>query len=754
MKINCLRRILVALLPTLFLAGCAASKAYKQGMELEKVQKYDEALPYFAKAVEENPHDFAYRASYQEAKTFAAIHHADSGRKLREVGNFEGALAEYQLAAKIDPSNRLVDQEIKATEKLIKEHKDKEELEKSKLVDMIEKSRFSTARDLLTFTNNNPITLKLTGDMKRAYESIGKVSGINVIFDSDLGNRLTQQVPVDLNNVTAIEALDLLSLQTKTYWAVVNKNTIIVTNDNQQTRQFYEEQVIKTFYLGNSLATADLQEILNTLRTLLDLRKVGVINSQNAIVIRDSADKIAMAEKILQSIDKSKPEVLIEVSLVEADRELIRDLGISVPTSISGVNPPGSSNSSISIKDLPKLGSGNFYLTIPSATFSDNLKNARILQNPTLRASDGKVAKLRIGSQQPVAQGSFQPVFGGTVGGTPVVQFTTINVGVDLDITPRVMLNRDIAMNIHVTIKTITGFEVLSGNNYPILANREVEHDIRLKEGESSVVGGIISDQDTTTIVGIPGVTRVPLIKYLFGTENKKRTESEIIIVITPHIVRLPDIQDVDLKSLAILGSGTNPRYIGKPVHLASKEPADRYTLEPVPPTSQAPGPSVVPQDDTSQPASPHSTVPDNQPVPRLAFLKMEPSNPEVPVGGKSFVTISVENAQNISSLDLNLSFDPRILKLLDVQEGGFMTQDGRPSTLVPRIENETGKFNATLNRLADAPGVSGTGRLLLLVFQGTGPGVSPISFGQANILDASKSALPASSSGTQITVK
>ena len=666
----------------------------------------------------------------------------------------ENALSECQLAAQIDPSNRLAEQEIQATEKLLKEQKDKEEEEKRKVVEMIEKSKFSTARDLLTFANNSPITLKLTGDLKRAYESIGKVSGINVIFDSDLGNRLTQQVPVDLNNVTVLEALDLLALQTKTYWAVVNRNTIIVTNDNQQTRQFYEEQIIKTFYLGNSLATADLQEILNTLRTLLDLRKVGVINSQNAIVIRDTPDKIAMAEKILQSIDKSKPEVLIEVSLVEVDKDIERDLGIAPPTSITGVNPPGGTGTSISLKDFPKLTTGNFYVTIPSATFKEKILGAKILQNPSLRASDGKVAKLRIGSQQPVAQGSFQPVFGGTVGGTPVVQFTTINVGVDLDLTPRVMLNRDIAMNVHVTIKTITGFEILSGNRYPILANREVEHDIRLKEGESSVIGGIISDQDFTTVEGIPGVSRIPLIKYLFATENKKKTEAEIIIVITPHIVRIPDIQEVDLKSLSILGSGTNPRFIGKATHLGSKEPVGSSAKEPIPSPTPAQPPSVAPQDDTSLPAAPRSAPPDNQPVPRLAFLKMAPSNPEVPVGGKSFVTISLENAQNVSSLDLNLSFDPKVLKLLDVQEGGFMTQDGRPSTLVPRIENETGKFNATLTRMADAPGVNGAGRLLLLVFEGAGPGVSAISFGQANILDGTKSVLPASSSGTEISVK
>lgn len=754
MKIDYLRRLLVALLPILFLAGCATSKAYKQGLELEREQKYDEALASITQALEKDPGNFSYRAAYDAARTRAAIYHADLGRKLRDDGNNEGALAQYQLAAKIDPSNRLVDQEIKATEKLIKENKDKEEIERHKLVDMIEKSKFSTARDLLTFANSAPITLKLTGDLRRAYESIGKVSGINVIFDSDLGNRLTQQVPVDLNNVTAIEALDLLALQTKTYWAVVNKNTIIVTNDNQQTRQFYEEQVIKTFYVGNSLATADLQEILNTLRTLLDLRKVGVINSQNAIVIRDTPDKIAMAEKILQSIDKAKPEVLIEVSLVEINRERLTDLGIALPTEIKGVNPPGSTGTTISIKDFSKLGSGNFYVTVPSATFHENIKSGRVLQNPTLRAADGKKATLRIGKQQPVASGSFQPVFGGTVGGTPVVQFTTINVGVDMDMTPRVMMNRDIAMNVHVAIRAIVGFETLSENRYPVLANREVEHEIRLKEGESSIIAGILSEEDLTTTEGIPGLGRVPILKYLFSTENRDKNQVEVIIVITPHIVRLPDIQEVDLKSMSLLGSGTNPRYVGKPVRLGGSEPAAKSSADAAASTSAAPAPSVAPQDDTSQPTPSRTAPPDNQPAPRLAFLKMEPSNPEVAVGGKFFVTISLENAQNVSSLDLALSFDPKVLKLLEVQEGGFMTQDGRASTLVPSIENETGKFSATINRMADAPGINGTGRLLLLAFQGTGPGVSPISFSQANILDGTKSTLPASSSGTQITVK
>ena len=500
-------------------------------------------LANYRAAYEEEPKNHEYRLYFERARAQAAIAHLDFGRKLREVGKLEDALVEFRRSAEIDPSNPVAGQEIAATEKAILERERKQDEEKRKLAEIVERNKVVSPRESLGTVNTTPIVLKLTGDLKRAFESIAKISGINVIFDSDLGQKLTTQVPVDLNNVTVIEALDLVALQTKTYWAVVNPNTIIVTNDNQQTRQFYEEQIIKTFYLGNTLATADLQEVLNTLRTLLDLRKVGVINAQNAIVIRDTADKIAMAERILLSIDKAKPEVLIDVAVLEVDRSYKQTLGITPPTSITAANPPGSTGTTVSIKDADRLGSGNFYFTIPTATFLATRTNARVLQNPSLRASDGKVAKLRIGTQQPVAQGSFQPTFGGTVGGSPVVQFTTIDVGVDLDFTPRVLMNRDVAMNVIVKVKSINGFEVLSGNRYPILSNRSVEHDIRLKEGESSVIGGIITDSDSVSTEGIPGVERVPLLKYLFATETKDRAEGELIIVITPHIVRLPDFR-------------------------------------------------------------------------------------------------------------------------------------------------------------------------------------------------------------------
>jgi len=745
-------RFFLVLIVLALSSGCAASSAFKRGKKFEKLRNYDEALANYRTAYEEDPKNHEYRLYFERARAQAAIAHLDFGRKLREVGKLEDALVEFRRSAEIDSSNPVASQEIAATEKAILERERKQDEEKRKLAEIVERNKVVTPRESLGTVNTTPIVLKLTGDLKRAFESIAKISGINVIFDSDLGQKLTTQVPVDLNNVTVIEALDLLALQTKTYWAVVNPNTIIVTNDNQQTRQFYEEQIIKTFYLGNTLATADLQEVLNTLRTLLDLRKVGVINSQNAIVIRDTADKIAMAEKILLSIDKAKPEVLIDVAVLEVDRSYKQTLGITPPTSITAANPPGSTGTTVSIKDADKLGSGNFYFTIPTATFLASRTNAKVLQNPSLRASDGKVAKLRIGTQQPVAQGSFQPTFGGTVGGSPVVQFTTIDVGVDLDFTPRVLMNRDVAMNVVVKVKTINGFEILSGNRYPILSNRSVEHDIRLKEGESSVIGGIITDSDSVGTSGIPGVERVPLLKYLFATETKERQEGELIIVITPHIVRLPDFADSDLESLAIMGSGISPRFIGKPVQLGNGKAAEAKPAAPgagIPAPVQS-GPAPAP---AVPPAASQQSI-STLPVPRLAFVKLAASPAEVSVGGKFTIAVSIENAADAGAATFAVTFNPKALKLVSAQDGGFLGQGGQPSSLSPKIDNDNGTAAVSLTRPAGSPGVSGSGILANLQFEAVGAGIATITFSQASVADASQTPLPTSSSGTQVTIK
>ena len=745
----------------LLLSSCGAgSSAFKRGKQLDIQQNYDEALASYEEALKQDPKNIEYRLYYERERSQAALAHFDRGRQLKEAGNLETSLAEFQRAAATDPANALAAQEVKRVQAMIADREKSQEVEKRKLGEIIEKNKATGSRMSLSPSLTTPITLKLTKDLKTAYETIAKLGGINVIFDPDLGQRLQGPTPVELTNVTIIEALDLVSLQTKTYWTVVNKNTILVANDNQQTRQLYEEQVIKTFYLGNSLAATDLAETITMLRLLLTLSKVAQITAQNAIVIRDTPAKIAMAEKILQSIDKAKPEVLIEVAVLEVDRNMSRTLGVVPPagtaiTFQNGTTTTGTTttpNNTVSIKDLAKIGSGNFFITIPATTvnFVYQQGHAKVLQNPSLRAADGKPAKLRIGTKQPVAQGSFQPTFAGNIGGTPVVNFQTIDVGVNLDMVPHVMLNRDIAMTIKVVVNAISGTVDFSGIPYPILTNREVEHDIRLKEGESSVIGGIITDADQVSVNGLPGAAKIPLIRYLFSSEKKDRIESEIIIVITPHVVRLPDYMEDDYGSIALMGAGNSPRFLGRPIQLLSDTPPMSKTLQP--PSSQPTGAPAQPSATSTQTTPPAPSS--QQPVPRLAFVKLVPSSTEPTSGARIRVAANIENAQSTYAFSFNLAFNPKVLKLLDVENGGFLSNDGKIIALAPKIENESGQVVVSMTRPPDSSGVSGNGALIYLVFEAIAPGISPISFTQANVRDLGQTTLPASFSNTQVTVK
>ena len=763
--------ILVSGLSILF-AACAGSNAFKHGKKLEQAQNFDEALHYYQKALQADPQNTEYRLRYERARFQAAVHHFDQGRRLKDSGDLESALLEFRQASAIDPSNALAAQEVRAVERMLEERQKHREDENKKLGEMIEKGKASTVRDALGDIKTVPITLKLTGDLKRAYDSIAKVGGLNVIYDPDI-KPAPSPLSVDLNNVSVIEALDILSLQTKTYWTAINKNTILVANDTQQTRQTYEEQVIRTFYLGNSLADKDVTETVNMLRMVLNVQKIAPITSQSAIIIRDTPDKIAMVDKILQSIDKAKPEVLIEVAVMEMKRTAELDLGVALPTSttINLNSPPASSGGTgsanpagtITLDLLHTLKGSSFNMTFPAttATWLAKQTNARVLQNPSLRAADGKVAKLRIGTKQPVAQGSFQPTFAGNIGGTPVVNFTYIDVGVNLDMTPHVLMNRDITMNVVVEVNAIAGFEPFGGGtsgtvNQPILTQRHIEHDLRLKEGESSVIGGIIEAADSLGVQGIPGLSKIPVLRYFFATNTKMSDEDEIVVVITPHIIRLPEYSSEDFGSLAIIGAGNSPRLIGRPVQLTGDNPPISKGAAPggPPPVGSpgtgrpAPQPPVTSQPPATEPA------PSPQAAPRLAFVRLSSSTSEVAKGSRFAVSAAIENAQNVFALSFNLSFNPKVLKFVEAQNGGFLSSDGTAVAIAPRPDNEAGQAVVSMTRPPESAGMNGRGVLLNFIFEAVAAGVSPINFTQANVRDPSQATLPTSFTGTQVNVK
>src|SRR5437588_7796064 len=437
--------------------------------------------------------------------------------------------------------------------------------------------------------SRTPINLKMTNDSRVIFDTVAKLAGLTVVFDPDFTSR---RIAAELTDVTLEQALDIVSLESKAFWKPVTNDIIFVAPDQAQKRRDYEEEVVRTIYLKNTILPQDLTEIVNGLRQLLDLRRVQQFNAQNAIIVRDTPDKVMLAEKIVSDIDKPKAEVVVQFSVLQARRDRIRDLGINPGTSASlAFTPNGTttttnnntnngtnntnntntntSNGGLQLNALSHLGTGDYSLTLPSATATALLTDSqtRIIDDPQIRMVDGQDAKLRISNRVPVATGRFQAGVG--VGATgaggsivnPLVntQFTYIDVGVILDVTPRIHAdNREVSLKLSVEVSSVTSTQNIGGINQPVISQRKIDHDVRLQDGEVNILGGLVERTHSRAISGWPGFSDIPFLRYFTSQENVENEEQEVLIVVTPHIIRIPNITAENLRSIAS-GTDTNP---------------------------------------------------------------------------------------------------------------------------------------------------------------------------------------------------
>ena len=512
---------LISLSLIVFLAsGCAAGRgAYNQGLEAEMSENYETALALYEEALAQKPGDIEYRLKVQQSRFAAAFEHFENGRRAIDSGQLELARMELIRAQQLDPTHDLAQTELARVERLLLGGLEQQPAVALDFDDRKELARTNPSLDQrLDLGIDEPISLSITQEAEAIFETIAELAGLNIIFDSDWR---TTQLTINLNNVSVYEALDILALQTRTFWEPINRNTIIVSPDNTQKRQAYENTIIKTIYLTRSVNPTDVTEAITAIRTLLNMRFIASSSSMNAIIVRDTPDRVAIAEKIIDDLDKSRPEVMVDAMVLEVDRNTLRELGILPPQGTSlalsgdrglvpGDGGPPSLGNTVNLDDLNNLNAGSFNITIPGtvARFLASDSRTRLVQNPSVRATDGNLASIRIGSRVPVASGSFQPAFVGATG-TPVVQFQYIDVGVNMDITPRVLLNREISMQVVVQIQATAGSINVGGVTLPIFTNRSVTHSIRLKEGETNIVGGLITDTESTVVSGLPGLSKI-----------------------------------------------------------------------------------------------------------------------------------------------------------------------------------------------------------------------------------------------------
>jgi general secretion pathway protein D len=544
---------------------------FREGRRAELRKDYDTALVYFQKALQSQPDNSLFMIHEKTARTLAADFHLRQGRRLMASGRPDEASGEFQKAVSIDPTNMAASQELARIVAAQTAAKRTREQELKQALKPVEEPAGPAPVKLKALPPEPIGHIHISGDAKKVFESLGKLGELNVAFAKDFSQVGGQTVSLDLTGVKLEDALHILADETKTFWKAVTPNTILVIPDNQVNHRDYDEQVLRTVYLSNPFAPADRTQITTVLKTMLGPQTHIVDNPQaNAIIISDTPARVAAAEKLIHDLDHGKAEVLVEVAILEADRERIRDLGLS-PVALSnstqigiGFNPPGGTTTTTSggstttvpgtlgLNQLGRISSADFSVALPGYIANALLSDTRthILQNPSIRTTDGEKATMKIGSKVPFAQGSFLPSFGGaTTGGAgggfgllASTQFQYQDVGVNVEITPHVLATGEVNLHAKIEITAVGPSVPLGGIAEPSFTQRTIEHDIRLKAGEINLLGGLIQSQASNAVSGLPGLGQIPLLRYLFSTEHRDVTETEILVMLTPRVVRLPDL--------------------------------------------------------------------------------------------------------------------------------------------------------------------------------------------------------------------
>lgn len=601
------RAALVALV-TVTLTSCASSGSLRVARDAEISQNYDIAVAEYTKLLRKSPGSREAQQGLERAKLRASQDHFTKARRLSSTGKLEEALVEYQLAAELNPGNSDIDRELQETRTQLRAKVAIADHGKTRLESLIAQSLDAPlpGADLPADAKLPDSVVFRDANAKDIYSAIGKFTNLSVAFDPTFRD---QPVSIDLRGQSLDQALNTLSSTTRNFWRVMSPRAITIIPDTAAKRREYEEEIVRTFYLSN----ADLKETIDMLRIVVDARRLSAITATNAITIKDTPERITAAGKIITAIDKARPEVIIDVELLEVNRTHLHEFGLQIasPTS-SATGPTGLSGSAdvnkegLSLRSLTSLTQADVLLTNLPSLYYRLLKNdsaTRILANPQLRTSEGIPAQARFGERVPVPVTTFAPIAAGGVQTQPITSFNYEPIGVNIDITPRMHHDDAVTLALKVELSSISG----SGfGGLPTFGSRQINTVIRLKDGETNMLAGLIRDEERTSLASIPGLGDIPVLGRLFGYNRKETQETDIILTLTPRIVRVLNLTAEDLQPFRVGRDGGSPLVdIAPPLAIPLPLPIK-------PPGGDAAAPALAPQ----FPASPGPAAPVTTPAP------------------------------------------------------------------------------------------------------------------------------------------
>src|SRR5882724_821494 len=564
-------------------AGCSSYGAYRKASIAEQSGNWDEAVLQYLKALENDPGNIPYRAALLRAKTKASQVHFEKGKQFRAAGAVDRALVEYQQAVELDPTNQYAKSELEHARdayNAICQGKDMASIDEMK-----KKTRGTRPQPpQLNPRSDTPISLDFPNEVSifDIYRALGKAFGINILFDPQLKD---QNIAIELKDVNAQAALETLMRAAGHFYKVVDEHTVIIAADNPQNRRTYEDLVIQTFFLSNS----EVKDMTTILRSLIDAKKIATNEQLNAIILRDTADKVKVAERIIEANDKSKAEVVVDVELLQISTQRMRDLGVllsgysigqALDLGTGGATggtggtggTPTPSTPTLHVSDLQFLNQSNWALTIPSVTYNfiKQSTEAQLLAKPQLRISEGEKANLVIGDRVPIPLTTFNTQNVGGAGGiVPITSFQYQDVGIRIDLEPRVHHNQEVTLKVKVEVSQLNGQITTSNGSQPIIGTRTIVSTIRLKDGETNFMAGLIRTDESTNDNGLPGLSDIPVIGRLFSDKKTQHQRTDVILTITPHIIRQAEITQEDLLPIWV-GTESNISFRGATPRLES----------------------------------------------------------------------------------------------------------------------------------------------------------------------------------------
>ncbi len=802
-------------------AGCAAGKAFKHGDEAMRAGDLDSAVAFYRTAVQADPENAHYKIALQRAMLAASRAHIEKAREYEKMDQLEAALGEYRLAAENDPTNRLASSKVIDLERIIRERAEAAR-PKPPIQQARERARAASQPPPL-FNFNTPLARINFNNVpvREILGTIANLTGISVTYDRQYQDR---NFSITLDNATLEQALNQIMTVNGLSYKILNERSILVFEDNAQKHQQYDDQVIQTFYLSNADATELAQLLSQAFRPpgIPVQPAIAPNKAQNSITIRATAPVVSIFEKLIQQNDKPRAEIVVDVEIMEVSRLRVKQYGLNLSEyAIGGIFSPEVSPNGASTTTTPTtpttggttpgtggttttagggqgrapsqitsppvfnvntitrgISAADFYAAVPTAVvkFLESDTNTKLVAKPQLRGAEGTKLTFKVGDQIPVISTSYLPVASGGAGQNPLSSYNYKDVGVTVEMTPRVTLENEILLDLDVINNSRSSDVIIGGINIPSFGNREVNVKLRLRDGESNLLAGLLREDERKSLQGFPGAIHVPVLKQLFSGNDESIQQTDIVMLLTPHIVRGPEITEQDLKPIYI-GSQQTFSLGGQPPLLATptaetpaaapasappagptpaigqqtpqgtiavppgatpvpgtvvvpNPPPPAPTATPIQPALQPQAAAPAPVPAPEQPAAPQSTPPPaaaQAPAitsPGLGGAQVIISPPLGPlrVGqGPYNIPLSITGAQRLSTVTLTITFDPRLLRVRTVQEGSFLRSGGVNVTFSQQVTN--GRIDITISRGADTTGVSGTGLLAAILFDPVAPG-------------------------------